>query len=72
MILLQATRVDIHGRFEYRIDTPDGARIMASNAEAAAGELRQLGVADPERLVAHVENWGTIEIRTKVSSVYQR
>jgi hypothetical protein len=49
MILLQATRIDIQGRrFQYRIDTPDGEHIMVSNAEAAAGELRQLGVADPE------------------------
>lgn len=63
MILLQAIRLDVYGGFQFRIDTPDGASVLLSNAEEAVRKLSELGVTNSARLVEHVRTWGVVEIR---------
>jgi hypothetical protein len=62
MIVLRAIRLDIHDRFQYRIDAPGGTITLHNDAAEAADKLSQLRVARPERLVTHVETWGIVEI----------
>jgi len=62
MIVLQSVRLDISGRFLYRIEPGDGRALLISEPQEAAAKLRELGVKNPEPLIAHVQVWGIVEI----------
>ena len=62
MILLQAIRLDAYGRFQYRIDASGRPRFLTTDPKEAADMLSRLGVADVFRLLAHVREWGSIDI----------
>ena len=61
MILLQAIRLDVYGRFQYRIEAPH-RRVVVTTEEKAIELLRELSVRNPEGLIAHVKAWGSIEL----------
>ncbi|MBA3519875.1 MAG: hypothetical protein H0T75_20055 [Rhizobiales bacterium] len=70
MILLTATRIDIYGHFEFRIEGAGlEAGIMTSEALDAAKVLASLGVENPLQLVAHAREWGSVEISEPVEGV---
>lgn len=62
MILLTATRIDIIGRFTFRIDVDGVTRATTSDAVKAAKLLFDMGVDRPLQLVEHVREWGSVEI----------
>ena len=62
MLVLQAIRLDVFERFQYRVDAPGEPPFLTSNPDEVAAKLAELGVPDPARLVAHVRAWGIIEI----------
>ena len=62
MIVLRSIRLDVTGRFQYRIEISDGRSLLFSDPAEVAAELLRLGVEDPEPLVAHVRTWGVVEI----------
>ncbi len=62
MILLSATRIDADGRFSYRVEPGGRQPIVTEDAAAAAALLRDFGIEDAHRLVAHARNWGEVEI----------
>jgi len=62
VILLQAIRLDAFSRFQYRIDAAGKAPYVTAEPEAAIDRLRGLGIPDGERLLAHVREWGSIQI----------
>ena len=62
VMLLQAIRLDVYDRFQYRIDVDDGRSFLASDSDDAITLLSRLGVADGARLLAHVREWGSIEL----------
>jgi hypothetical protein len=62
MIWLQAIRLDVYGRLQYRIDAPGRDVLLTGDANAATAALSELGVANPARLIAHVQMWGSINI----------
>ena len=68
MIVLQAIRLDVHDRFQYRLDGPEDESVLFRDREEVSASLRRLGVADPDALIRHVETWGTIEIPTPKTS----
>lgn len=63
MIRLTATRIDIYGHFEFRIE---GGRveheIVTREALTAAKFLAKHGVERPLQLVEHAREWGSVEI----------
>lgn len=61
MILLTATRLDVIGRFEFRIEA-EGATHRTRDAVKAAKILFDLGVSSPLQLVEHSREWGAVEI----------
>lgn len=60
--MLQSIRLDVEGRFQYRIEAGEGQLLLISDPEEAAHELAKLGVENPEPLIAHVQVWGIVEI----------
>jgi hypothetical protein len=62
MILLIATRLDVHGRFRFTIDAPGRCRTETTDPGAVEAALTALGVDDPAVVVDHVREWGTLEI----------
>ena len=62
MILLQAIRLDAYERFQFRIEAATIVPVVTSDPAQAADLLRQLGVANPDPLIAHVQRWGQVEI----------
>ena len=62
MILLSATRVDASEHFSYRVERAGNAPIVTDDAGAAVAVLREFGVDDPQRIIAHARNWGVVEI----------
>lgn len=62
MILLSAMRIDTGDHFTYRVEPVGRQPIVTDDAAAAAALLRDFGVTDPHRLVAHAQNWGMVEI----------
>ncbi len=71
MILLTATRLDIIGRFEFRIEI-DGA-LHATTREAIKAAKIRLGVDSPLQLVDHSREWGMVEIvEPRARRVYNR
>ena len=62
MILLTATRRDIYGHFEFRIEAADAEPVVTCEALKAAKILFNLGVETPLRLVEHARTWGSVEI----------
>jgi len=63
MIVLTATRIDVYGHFEFKIEG-DGidAAIITRDSIKAAKILFNLGVADPLQRVEHAREWGSVEI----------
>jgi maleate cis-trans isomerase len=62
MILLQAIRLDAYDRFQFRIEAATIVPVVTSDPAQAAALLRQLGVRNPDPLLAHVRLWGQVEI----------
>ena len=62
MILLQAIRLDARGRFQYRIEVTGRPELLTSDPTEAEDMLRQLGVSDGARLLAHIREWGSVEL----------
>jgi hypothetical protein len=62
MIVLSATRVDGADQFHYTVAPAGRSTLATDDAGAAAALLRQYGVEDAYRLVAHARNWGMVEI----------
>jgi hypothetical protein len=62
MILLQAIRLDVYGRFQYRIDASDREVVVTNEAEKAIELLRALGVHNPVGMIDHVQMWGSIDL----------
>jgi hypothetical protein len=62
MILLSATRVDAGEHFSYRVECAGRQLIVTDDALAAIAVLREVGVDDPQRIIAHARNWGIVEI----------
>jgi hypothetical protein len=63
MILLTATRIDVYGHFEFRIEGEEiKPPIVTREALKAAKILHGLGVQNPLQLVEHVREWGSVEI----------
>jgi hypothetical protein len=62
VILLQAIRLDVHGRFQYRIEVTGRPNYLTSDPSEAEAMLRQLGVSDGARLIAYVREWGSVEL----------
>jgi hypothetical protein len=62
MISLIATRLSEQGRFRYSVLKDGQPLITTDDATAAARELSRLGVENPDPLIAHVRDWGTVEI----------
>ena len=62
MILFQAIRLDAYDRFQYRIDRPGDASLLIAERSEAIDLLKRFGVAEPTRLVDHVEVWGSVEM----------
>jgi hypothetical protein len=62
MILLQAIRLDAYDRFQFRIEAASIVPVVTSDPAQAADVLRQLGVANPDSLLAHVQRWGQMDI----------
>jgi len=62
MILLSATRVDAGEHFSYRVECAGRQMIVTDDAGAAIAVLREFGIDDPQRIIAHARNWGSIEI----------
>lgn len=66
MILLSATRIDVYGHFEFRIEGDAvGSAFVTGEALKAAKKLATLGVENPLQLVEHAREWGSVEIFTK-------
>jgi hypothetical protein len=61
MIVLQAIRLDVYGRFQYRIEAPH-REVVVTGEEGAVEFLRQLGIANPATLIIHVQEWGSIDL----------
>ena len=61
MILLVADRLNAYDRFQFRIESGSDAAVTG-DPETAADMLLDLGVRDPSRFVAHVRQWGSVEI----------
>ena len=68
VIELQAIRLDAYGRFQYRIDAPNRPNFLTTDPDAAIDMLSQLGVADGARLLAHVQEWGSVELPTRATA----
>ena len=62
MIVLTATRVDVVGRFRFRIEVDGVEHAATQDAVKAAKYLFDLGVDRPLQLVEHVREWGSVEI----------
>jgi hypothetical protein len=62
MILLSATRVDAGEHFSYRVEAAGRPLIVTDDAGAAIAVLREVGVDDPQRIIAHARSWGMVEI----------
>jgi hypothetical protein len=62
MIWLQAIRLDVYGRIQYRIDAPGRDVVVTSDPDKAIEALSELGIADPAGLIVHVQIWGSIEL----------
>ena len=62
MILLSATRVDAGEHFSYRVECAGHQPVVTDDAAAAIAVLRDFGIDDPQRIVAHARNWGVVEI----------
>lgn len=62
MIRLVATRLDIAGRFQFRIEVDGAVHATTGDAIKAAKILFNLGVERPLQLVEHAREWGTIEV----------
>jgi hypothetical protein len=62
MILLSATRVDVGEHFSYRVEPAGRQPIVTDDAAAAIALLRDFGIEDPQRMIAHAQNWGVVEI----------
>jgi hypothetical protein len=62
MILLSATRVDAGEHFSYRVECAGRRLIVTDDAGAAIAVLREVGVDDPQHIIAHARNWGFVEI----------
>ena len=62
MILLTATRVDVLGRYSFRIDVDGVTQATTGDADKAAKLLFDMGVDRPLQLVEHVREWGSVEI----------
>ena len=62
MILLSAARIDTGDHFTYRVEPADRQPIVTDDEAAAVALLRDFGVEDPHRLIAHARNWGMVEI----------
>ena len=62
LVLLTATRVDVVGRFRFRIEVDGVERAITQDAVKAAKLLFDLGVDRPLQLVEHVREWGSVEI----------
>jgi len=62
MIRLVATRLDIAGRFQFRIEVDGAVHATTGEAIKAAKILFNLGVERPLQLVEHAREWGTIEM----------
>ena len=62
MILLSAVRLDTGDHFSYRVEPAGRQPIVTDDAGAAAALLRDFGVEDAHRLVAHARDWGMVEI----------
>jgi hypothetical protein len=43
VIVIQAIRLDVYGRFQYRGETPEGGILLFNNTKELAGELARLG-----------------------------
>jgi hypothetical protein len=73
MILLTATRLDIIGRFEFRIEIDGALHATTREAIKAAKILFDLGVDSPLQLVDHSREWGMVEIvEPRARRVYNR
>jgi hypothetical protein len=62
MILLVATRLDVIGRFEFRIEVDGVEHTRTRDAIKAAKILFDLGVDSPLQLIEHSREWGMAEI----------
>jgi hypothetical protein len=67
VILLQAIRLDAFSRFQYRVDAPGKAPFVTAEPDAAIERLRVLGIPDGARLLAHVREWGSIQMLNRES-----
>jgi hypothetical protein len=62
MILLVATRLDDGGHFSYAIQAAGEQPVVTTDPATVTQELSRLGVDNPDPLVAHARNWGSLEI----------
>jgi hypothetical protein len=67
MILLTASRLDAYDGFQFRIEGAGETPAVSADADAVAEILLDLGVANPNRLVRHVREWGALEIFDHIS-----
>jgi hypothetical protein len=63
MILLHAIRLDVYGRFQYRLELAGEPSFLTSDPKEA-DMLSDLGVNDGTRLIEHAREWGSLELTT--------
>jgi hypothetical protein len=64
MIQVTATRLTAEGSFSYSIEAAD-LNVTAADEATATVILEQLGVENPQPLIAHSRSWGMVEIATR-------
>jgi hypothetical protein len=62
MIELRTIRIDVHGRFEFRIKSPNEPWSITQSKGEAIGILEGLGVKDAAHLIEHALIWGEVDI----------
>jgi hypothetical protein len=63
MIRLIATRIDVYGHFEFKVEGDEiETPIVTREALKAAKILSRLGVENPLQAVEHAREWGSVEI----------
>jgi hypothetical protein len=69
MLFVAASRLTTSGKFSYLIQLRGEKPLVTFNVEEAKEELLRLRAADPERLLAHVREWGSVEVYSRPTAL---